>query len=202
MPYPRLAAPLIIGLALLFGSAPAPAQAPAAPQAQPPAAEPDAPQPLKPGDAFGQEVTLPARTIIYLQGHANWDNAFDTLVDAYASLDDYLAKQGIQPTGPAMTIYTETDDTGFKFRAARPVAAEPKNPPKGDIAVGQAPAGKALKFVHRGSYDAMDSTYEAITNYLDEKQLDAKDMFIEEYVTDILKASPDNLVIDIYVPVK
>jgi effector-binding domain-containing protein len=48
----------------------------------------------------------------------------------------------------------------------------------------------------------MDSTYEAITNYLDEKQLDAKDMFIEEYVTDILKASPDNLVIDIYVPVK
>jgi hypothetical protein len=118
MPYPRLAAPLIIGLALLFGSAPAPAQAPAAPQAQPPAAEPDAPQPLKPGDAFGLEVTLPARTIIYLQGHANWDNAFDTLVDAYASLDDYLAKQGIQPTGPAMTIYTETDDTGFKFRPA------------------------------------------------------------------------------------
>ncbi len=27
----------------------------------------------------------------------------------------------------------------------------------------------------------MDTTYEAITNHLDEKQLDAKDLFIEEY---------------------
>jgi len=202
MPIPRLAAPFIIGLALLFASAPAPAQTPAAPQVEPPVAEPDTPRLLQPGDAFGQEVMLAPRAIIYLQGHAKWENAFATLVDAYTSLDGYLAKQGIQPTGPAMTIYTETDDTGFKFRAARPVAAAPKNPPKGDIAVGQAPSGKALKFVHRGSYDAMDSTYEAITNYLDEKQLDAKDTFIEEYVTDILKTSPDRLVVDIYVPVK
>ena len=28
----------------------------------------------------------------------------------------------------------------------------------------------------------MDATYEAITNYLDDKQLEAKDVFIEEYV--------------------
>ena len=181
---------------------PAPAQAPTAPQAGPAIADPDKPLPRQPGDAFGEEVTLPPRTVIYLQGHANWDNAFDTLVDAYKSLDQYLDKQGIRPSGPAMTIYTETDDTGFKFRAALPVAAAPPNPPKGDIAVGQAPSGKALKFVHRGSYDAMDATYEAITNYLDDKGLDAKDMFVEEYVTDILKGSPDNLVVDVFVPVK
>ena len=56
--------------------------------------------------------------------------------------------------------------------------------------------------MHRGSYDSMDSTYEAITNYLDEKELDAKDVFVEEYVTDILNSPPDNLVVNIYVPVK
>ena len=43
--------------------------------------------------------------------------------------------------------------------------------------------------MHRGSYDAMDSTYEAITNHLDEKQLEAKDLFIEEYVTDPVKTT-------------
>ena len=32
--------------------------------------------------------------------------------------------------------------------------------------------------------------------------MDAKDEFIEEYVTDIRKASPDHLVVNIYVPVK
>ena len=69
-----------------------------------------------------------------------------------------------------------------------PIAAAPDNPPKGDIAIGQAPSGKALKFVHRGSYDAMDSTYEAITNYLDDKHLEAKDVFIEEYASDPVKS--------------
>ena len=70
------------------------------------------------------------------------------------------------------------------------------------MAIGQSPAGKALKFVHRGSYDAMDNTYEAITNFLDDKQLDAADLFIEEYVTDPLKTPEANLVINVLVPLK
>jgi effector-binding domain-containing protein len=101
-----------------------------------------------------------------------------------------------------MTIYTETDDAGFKYRAAFPVAEPPKNPPKGDIAAGKSPEGKALKFVHRGSYDAMDVTYEAITNHLDEKRLEAQDLFVEEYVTDILTTPADKLVVNVYVPIK
>jgi effector-binding domain-containing protein len=147
-------------------------------------------------------VVLPARTIIYLKGHTNWDAAFDTLIDAFKSLNEYFDKQGLKPNGPAMTIYTQTDDTGFSFEAALPVAAAPANPPKGDIAVGHAPSGKALKFVHRGSYDAMDATYEAITNFLDDKGLDAKDLFIEEYVSDPATTAPDKLVINVYVPIK
>jgi len=158
--------------------------------------------PLQPGDAFGAEMTLPERTIVYLKGHSKWDAAFDTLVDAFKSLNEYLDKQGIKPAGPVMTIYTETDDAGFSFNAAVPIAAAPAIPPKGDIAVGPAPTGKALKFVHRGSYDAMDSTYEAITNYLDDKHLEARDLFIEEYVTDPVKTNAENLVVNVFVPLK
>ena len=160
------------------------------------------PSPLQPGDAFGEPVTLPERTIVYLKGYSRWDNAFDTLVDAFKSLHEYLDKQALQPSGPAITIYTQTDDAGFSFEAALPIAQAPKDPPKGDIAVGPAPAGKALKFVHRGSYDAMDTTYEAITNYLDDKQLEAKDLFIEEYATDPVKTEPGKLVVNVFVPVK
>lgn len=162
----------------------------------------DAPSPLQPGDAFGEELTLPERTIVYLKGHSNWDAAFETLVDAFKSLNEYAEKQGIKAIGPAMTVYTQTDDTGFQFEAALPIAAAPENPPKGDIAIGEAPAGKALKFVHRGSYDSMDSTYEAITNYLEDKHLDAKDLFIEEYITDPVKTKPDSLVVNVLVPIK
>ena len=194
MPCLRLAAPILLALAFAFSAGAAPAQ-------NPPSLL-GSPAPLQPGDAFGEEVTLPERTIVYLKGHSNWDAAFDTLVDAFKSLNEYLDKQGIKPNGAAMTIYTQTDDSGFQFEAAMPIAAAPENPPKGDIAIGQAPSGKALKFVHRGSYDAMDSTYEAITNYLDDKHLDAKDLFIEEYASDPVKANADNLVVNVFVPVK
>jgi effector-binding domain-containing protein len=190
----RLAAPIWFALAFAVSASPASAQN------RPPML--GSPSPLQPGDAFGEEVMLPERTIVYLKGHSKWDAAFDTLVDAFKSLNEYLDKQGIKPNGAAMTIYTRTDDTGFEFEAAMPIAAAPDNPPKGDIAVGQAPSGKALKFVHRGSYDAMDSTYEAITNFLDDKHLEAKDAFIEEYATDPVKANADNLVVNVFVPVK
>ena len=204
----KLALPVVV-LAFAVATGPAVAQnspAPSKPSASepmpPPAAGPASPSPLQPGDAFGEQVALPERTIVYIKGYSKWDSAFDTLVDAFKSLHEYLDKQDVKPAGPAITIYTQTDDSGFSFQAALPVAQAPKDPPKGDISVGQAPSGRALKFVHRGSYDAMDSTYEAITNYLDDKQLEAKDLFIEEYATDPVNTAPDKLVVNVFVPVK
>ena len=191
---PRLA--LFTIAAVLALGAPAQAQTPAVPGGA------ASPSPLQPGDAFGEPVNLPERTIIFIRGEGTWDKAFETLVDAFKSLNQYMDKQGLKPSGPALAIYTATDDTGFKFQAALPLTQAPKNPPKGDIAIGQAPSGKALKFVHRGSYDAMDTTYEAITNYLDEKRLEAKDLFIEEYSGDPTTADQSKLVVNVFVPVK
>jgi effector-binding domain-containing protein len=184
---------------------PAQSQTPTPPPGNPPPVQPvqpAQPAPQQPGDPFGEEVTLPERTIVYLKGVGNWDSAYETLVDAFKSVYGYLDKEGIKPAGLSMTIYTQTDDTGFDYQAAVPIAQEPKTKPQGDIAIGKAPSGKALKFIHRGSYDAMDSTYEAITNYLDEKRLEAKDIFIEEYQTDPTKTPDDKLVVNIYVPTK
>jgi effector-binding domain-containing protein len=162
----------------------------------------DSPQPLKPGDAFGEEVTLPEQTILYFRGHGNWDTAFETLVDAFASLKDYMDSKTIAASGNPMTIYMQTSDAGFDFLAALPIAEPPKNPPKGDIATGKMPSGRALKFTHRGSYEALDTTYEAVTNYLDEKQIEAKDTFIEQYISGPLKSGDADMLVEIYVPLK
>jgi effector-binding domain-containing protein len=118
------------------------------------------------------------------------------------AVNGYLQKQGIKPAGLPMTIYTSTDDTSFQFQAAVPVTEAPSNAPTGDLAVGKTTAGRAFKFVHRGSYEDMDTTYDAITNFLDEKQLDAQGSFIEQYVTDPAITPQDKLVVEVYVPVK
>lgn len=186
---------------------PAPAPSPAAsaspspsPAAPPPAAA-ATPAPVQTADPFGQETTLEPRKVVMIKGTANWDSAFDTLIDAFKALNALLDKQGIKHAGNSMIVYTSTDDTGFTFLAEIPVDQDPKNLSK-DMSIGKSPEGKALKFVHRGSYDNMDNTYEAITNHLDDKKLEAKDTFVEEYLTDPLKTAEDKLVINVFVPLK
>ena len=174
---------------------------PALAQPTPPLAAPS-PAPLQKGDAFGEEITLPGQQIIYLRGRGKWDSVQESLVDAFASLNQYVESKAIKPSGPPLTVFTQTNDVGFEFLAALPISATPPDPPKGDIAIGTAPAGRALKFTHRGSYDAMDTTYEAITNHLDQKNLDAKDMFVEEYSGGPLKKGDESLLITVYVPLK
>lgn len=183
---------------------PAAAQTPATP-ATPPAAEAPAAAPAAPNvqtaDPFGQEQTLTAKKVVILKGSATWDNAFETLVASLKTLSEFVAKQGIKPAGPSLIVYTSTDDAGFTYQAEIPVDQDPKNLGKG-MSIGNSPEGATLKFIHRGSYDNMDNTYEAITNHLDEKRLEAKDTFIEEYVTDPLTTTEDKLVINVFVPLK
>lgn len=179
------------------------------PAATSPAVKPAEPAPsaapattAEPTETFAEDTTLTAKTIVYVKGTGTWDNAFETITNSFKKLKTYVDKEGLKTDGPDMTIFTATDDTGFQYQAAVPIAAPPKTPPNGDIAVGQSPEGHALKFVHHGSYDELDNTYEAITNYLDEKRLEAKDMFIEEYVTDPVSADKNKLTVDVLVLLK
>ncbi|MEY9755700.1 GyrI-like domain-containing protein [Bradyrhizobium yuanmingense] len=185
-------------------ASPAPAASPppaASASPSPPPAAAATPAPVQTADPFGLETMLESKKVVMVKGTANWDSAFDTLIDAFKALNTLLDKQGIKPSGNSMIVYTSTDDTGFTFLAEIPVDQDPKNLSK-DMSIGKSPEGKALKFVHRGSYDNMDNTYEAITNHLDDKRLEAKDTFIEEYLTDPLKTSEDKLVINVFVPLK
>lgn len=174
---------------------PAPAEPPAAAQSPAPAA------PVQAADPFGEEINLEAKKVMIAKGTANWDSAFDSLMDSVKAMNAVLDKQGIRPSGNLMIVYTSTDDTGFSYLAEIPVDQDLKDLGK-DMSMGKSPEGKSLKFVHRGSYDNMDNTYEAITNHLDDKKLEAKDTFIEEYITDPLKTAEDKLVINVYVPLK
>src|ERR1700676_460785 len=173
-----------------------PADIPSEAQTAPPAAAP-----VQTADPFGEQITLEPKTVVIARGTANWDSAFDTLIESFKSLSALLDKQGIKRAGNPMIVYTATDDTGFTYLAEIPVEQDPKNLTK-DMSMGKSPDGKALKFVHRGSYDNMDNTYEAITNHLDDKKLEAKDTFVEEYITDPLKTAEDKLVINVHVPLK
>ncbi len=205
--FPRLA--LCIALAVVAVAAPgiSSAQTPTQTPAQTPPAAPTTPDATPPAatsqtDPFGEDTTLSAKPIAYVKGNGTWDNAFATITSSFKTINGYISKEGLKIDGQPMTIFTSTDDNGFVFQAAIPIAEPPKDPPHGEVSIGSSPEGHALKFVHRGSYNGLDNTYEAITNYLDERRLEAKDMFIEQYLTDPLTTNEDHLVVDVYVMIK
>jgi effector-binding domain-containing protein len=208
-PAPSTPAPSTAAPSTTTPVAPAPAATPAPPPAETKspgdlpttAAPPTTPAPVQTADPFGEQIALTPKVVITVKGTANWDSAFETLLASLKTLATALEKDGGKAAGNSFIVYTSTDDTGFSYLAEIPVDKEPKNLPS-TISIGKSPEGKALKFVHRGSYENMDNTYEAITNHLDDKKLEAKDTFIEEYITDPLKTPEDKLVINVYVPLK
>ena len=75
---------------------------------------------MQTADPFGEEITLTPKTVVIIKGTANWDSAFDTLIDSFKSLTALLDKQGIKAAGNPMIVYTSTDDTGFIFHGGNP----------------------------------------------------------------------------------
>ena len=147
-----MAAAAFVIVAALAAPQPAWSQSPAQTPAQtPPAVTPASPAPAttpaQPGDVFGESTALTAKTMIYVKGSGTWDKAFETITSSFKKIKVYLDKEGLKPDGLPMTIFTATDDAGFEYEAAIPIAEAPKNPPHGDILLGQSPEGQALKFV-------------------------------------------------------
>ncbi|RYB07866.1 GyrI-like domain-containing protein [Lichenibacterium ramalinae] len=206
-PAPAISAPSTPAPAATPPTAAAPT--PAAPDtaATPAPAAPDAgAAPASPPDtSISQTMTLQPHPVLQLSGQSTWDDGFKTLNDSFTKLNEALAKAKMQPTGHPMAVFTETDDAGFKFTAMVPVAGDPGAKPAdmaADLSFGQSPGGKVMKFQHRSAYDDIDSTYEAITAYLDEKGLEAKNMFAEEYLNRTKSSDDNTLEVDIYVFLK
>src|SRR5712671_5039658 len=100
-----------------------PADTPAA--AQTPAPPPAAP--VQAADPFGEQFSLEPKKVVMLKGNANWDAAFDALIESFKTLTALLDKQGVKASGNPMIVYTSTDDTGFTFIAEIPVDQDVKS---------------------------------------------------------------------------
>ena len=181
-----------------------------APDGAPPAAAPgtDIPPAAEPppdGDASNaQPIEVAARPVALIRGNSSWDEGYKNLTAAFKKIEAEIGKAGLKPAGRRITAFVETDDNGFHYEAMVPIEAAPagKESLTPEVRLGQSPSGKAMKFQHRGAYDDIDSTYEAITAYLDEKGVEAKNLFVEEYLNEIKSQDDAGTQIDIYVFIK
>lgn len=212
----KFAATLAIGL-VTAGVAPAQAPATPTPDSTPPSAPTPAPAPATPaptrqtllpeaGDPSNvDEVMLAAKPVLILSGTSDWDGGLKAVRASFAKIEAELARLKITATGRPIVLYTQTTDDNFKFDAMVPIAAAPATPPADlakDMRFGETPSGKAYRFVHKGPYDDIDSTYETITTYLEAKDIVARDAFMEEFANDVADPADGNLEVNIFVQPK
>jgi effector-binding domain-containing protein len=157
-----------------------------------------------PDNATTENVEVPARPVALITGQSTYDDAFKSIKTSLDTLNAAIAKAGLTASGHPVTIFSEPDENGFKYQAAVPLTTKPegKDDLGNGVKIGSSPAGKAIKFQHRGAYDDIDSTYDVITAYLDAKGLQVDNPYIEEYLTELKTPDDPNLQVDIYVFMK
>jgi len=194
------AAILALTLAALPAAAaetPLPTPTAAAPQ---PATLSPTPSPA-PGDTLGAVVELTTHPAAYIEAKAKRAEIYGAIMGSLATIRDAATKAGLKLQGHAIAVFLTADDDGFTYRAMAPLESLPTPAPAlpDPVKIGQTPIGKAMKFEYRGEYDDIDSTYDAITAFLDEKGADAQDVFLEEYLNEPKSADDPNGQVDIYV---
>lgn len=176
--------------AFLAAFAASPARAQAQGQAQTPA----------PAASAANLVEVPARPALAFEGQSSWDDSYTSILNAFQRLKAEAERAELKPAGKPIAVFLFTDDAGFRFRAMLPLGEPPANPTLGaEFAMAKTPAGRAAKFEHRGAYDEIDATYEAITAWLDDRNLLAEDFFVEEWIAEGTSAGDVDIAVDVYV---
>src|SRR3984885_4100403 len=183
-----------------------PAEAPSATNPTP--ATPEGANPAGPATSgegsTGEAVDLPPRPFAYIEGKADKDEIYSSILGSLSLVKRDMDKANLTPAGRPIAVFVESDDTGFKYHAGYPLTATPedKSSLSDTVKIGQTPSGKAMRFEHQGAYGDIDATYDAITAYLDDKGIDAQDTFVEEYANDVKDPDDPTLQVNIYVLLK
>ncbi len=152
---------------------------------QPPATANPAAEPAKPpADTAGGELReYEAKPVLRLKGQSTWDDGFAALKKAISQLDDEARRLNLPRTGHAMAYFVDSNDLGFTYEAMLPLGARPPDGTSfgANFDATLSPAGRAVIFSHEGAYDEIDTAYEALTAWLDDKNLVSTGKFLEEY---------------------
>lgn len=101
---------------------------------------------------------------------------------AFQAVAVVLGQQQITITGPPLAVYlgppTDSVDVAAGYPSATPVSRA------GGVTALTLPGGRAARVVHRGSYDTLSDSYQALADWMDARGVTPADMMWEAYLTE------------------
>ena len=123
------------------------------------------------------------------------------LADSYREISAFIVEQDLQVSAQPMAISRGWNESGYSFDAAIPITPTEVEP-SGNVRIGETPAGKVLRVIHRGGYDQMMPTYEKISAYMGAHGLKDSGISWEQYISDPGNTRTDELITHIYFVLK
>jgi effector-binding domain-containing protein len=151
----------------------------------------------------GEETQRAAQKIYFVSASSGADAqaAKAVLTDAYTKIGEFLKANGVAMQGAPMTITDSYDASGWKFDAAIPVDRN-EAAASGDVKSGESYAGKAVQFVHTGSYETIGDTVQKAYAWLAVQAYKPKGRLIEEYISDPGTTPAEQLKTRLVIPVE
>jgi effector-binding domain-containing protein/ribosome-associated toxin RatA of RatAB toxin-antitoxin module len=123
--------------------------------------------------------------------------------NAYMKIYALIGEKGLVTTGPPLVVTNKWDleNNIWDFNAGIPVGMAGIKFP-GDIQTGRIPAGRALKTQYKGSYEKLQMVYDAIMKYVEYNGFEIAGPSWEQYLNKPDEVIPEELLTDIYFPIK
>lgn len=116
------------------------------------------------------EVIVPPTLVVQVEGVTCSPTEIESAMStAFKKLYTTLWAEHLVQAGPPRAIYTSWGPSEVRFTLAIPIERAPGEPIESGVTVTTLPERTALRFIHRGPYRDIRSTYERIETWLRER---------------------------------
>jgi effector-binding domain-containing protein len=126
------------------------------------------------------------------------------LAAAYGQVLAFVSTNELQLAGQPLAITNYWDDRGFGFDAGIPVDGTPTRGtgPESTVRMGETYGGRVIRAIHVGPYTGLEGTYEKVEAFAAAHRLQSNGRPWDVFVSDPGNVAEDELVTEIYYPVK
>lgn len=137
-----------------------------------------------PNDLEVDEVNLAAVPALSARVTGDTRRVQELIARRLAEMAAQMREAGLSPAAPAMAVFDQLANSGFRVELMVPVAKAPAAAPAG-LTLTTTPRGRAVRIIHRGDYDDIDATYEELSSFVEDRDIEVEDIVIERYMGDV-----------------
>ena len=147
------------------------------------------------------EVIIRSKPVLLIEGEGKWQNQLADIQKMRSAMETAARDLNLVVSGSPMMVFLETRANSYRYEFMLPVEAIPEPEPAlpQGMSYSLTPAGSAFRFTHKGAYKGIEKTYGSVSTYLASKNVDVKDVYMEEYPTALRNDEQSVNLVNIYV---